>query len=244
MMIFHVRRCNADTVTIVDVTNKENPVMLSRLPYIGARYTHQGWLDEKHNYFIFGDELDELNSTGSLNTKTLVLDVTDLLIPKLIGSHIAPNTKAVDHNQYIIGNYTYQATYRAGLRILRINNYDPVNFTEVAYFDIFPLNDDARFNGAWGVYPFFPSGNIIVSGIEQGLFVLKAGLQLDKPSTTVSYGCSVESKCRIPIIDFILGIPIRYTIHRIGLFNRCVSRCVTESTMILRKSQGWKCGGC
>ena len=27
--------------------------------------------------------------------------------------------------------------------------------------------------GAWSVYPFFPSGNMIVQSIEKGLFVMK-----------------------------------------------------------------------
>ena len=33
-------------------------------------------------------------------------------------------------------------------------------------------NEDL-FNGAWSVYPFFKSGNLIVSDINEGLFVLK-----------------------------------------------------------------------
>merc|ERR1711879_1032729 len=44
---------------------------------------------------------------------------------------------------------------------------------EVAYFDVWPDSDSARFNGAWSTYPFFNSGTVIISSIEGGLFVVK-----------------------------------------------------------------------
>jgi hypothetical protein len=99
--------------------------------------------------------------------------VKDLEDPEVAGIHSA-NTDAIDHNQYVKGNHVYQANYRAGLRILGLSGVAEASLNEVAYFDIYPSNDAANFNGAWSTYPFFNSGTIIVSGIEQGLFVLKA----------------------------------------------------------------------
>ena len=46
---------------------------------------------------------------------------------------------------------------------------------EVAYFDTFPQNDNANFNGLWSNYPFFPSGTVIGSDLEKGLFVWRLG---------------------------------------------------------------------
>jgi hypothetical protein len=43
---------------------------------------------------------------------------------------------------------------------------------EVANFDTY-LPDNNGFNGAWGAYPFLPSGLILISDIESGLFVLE-----------------------------------------------------------------------
>jgi hypothetical protein len=43
---------------------------------------------------------------------------------------------------------------------------------EVAYFDTFPDNDAVEFDGAWSVYPYLPSGTIIVSDTTNGLFIL------------------------------------------------------------------------
>ena len=105
---------NVDTLTIVDVTNKASPAMLSRKDYSGSRYAHQGWLTEDHAYFLLGDELDEKNNPDVTNTRTYMWDVSDLDDPAVIGFHDSTTT-ATDHNQYVKGNYTYQSNYQAGL---------------------------------------------------------------------------------------------------------------------------------
>jgi hypothetical protein len=56
--------------------------------------------------------------------------------------------------------------------VLNINNVEaPV---EVAYFDTYRSGDIPSFVGSWSNYPYFSSGTIIVSSIEEGLFILKA----------------------------------------------------------------------
>jgi hypothetical protein len=50
---------------------------------------------------------------------------------------------------------------------------DPLAPVETAHFDTHPEGDSATFNGAWGNYPFFKSGTIIISDLERGLFVVK-----------------------------------------------------------------------
>ena len=78
--------------------------------------------------------------------------------------------------------YCYQANYRAGLRILDLADVASGSLTEVAHFDVYPSSNSAQFNGAWSVYPFFASGNLIVSHIEEGLFILRANLQTGPPT--------------------------------------------------------------
>jgi choice-of-anchor B domain-containing protein len=158
---------NEDTVTVFDKTNAKQ---LSRTDYSGARYTHQGWLTEDQKFFIFNDELDEPRLGGK--TRTHVLDVTNLSIPVYVGYHEG-RTNAIDHNNYVLKDQVYQANYRAGLNILKIVDPSTLSFEEEAFFDIYPTSDSNSFNGAWSNYPYFPSGNIIVSGIEGGLFVLR-----------------------------------------------------------------------
>ncbi|HUG84424.1 MAG TPA: choice-of-anchor B family protein, partial [Euzebya sp.] len=164
---------NEDTVTIVDVSVKSSPVMLSRTAYPGSAYTHQGWLTEDQRYFVLDDELDEQNFNH--NTRTRVWDLADLDAPTLVG-FFDSTAAAIDHNQYVKDGFSYQANYRAGLRILDLTGIATADLSEAAYFDIYPADDAAEFNAAWSNYPYFASGLVIVSGIEQGLFILRPDL--------------------------------------------------------------------
>ncbi|MEM7803039.1 MAG: choice-of-anchor B family protein, partial [Chloroflexota bacterium] len=161
---------NEDDLVIVDVTEKDSPVQLSKVTYVGARYTHQGWLTPDQSYLLLDDESDE--RADFINTTTYLWDVTDLTAPQQIGLHRA-STRASDHNQYERWGYTFQANYQAGLRILDLARIDEGELTEVAYFDTFPTGDASNYNGAWSSYPYFESGIVAVSGIEQGLFLLR-----------------------------------------------------------------------
>jgi hypothetical protein len=136
-------------------------------------YTHQGWLTGDHAYLLMDDELDERNS--GIPTRTLIWDVRDLDSPVFMSAY-SGSTTAIDHNQYIVGNHAYQANYRAGLRTLDISGIAQGSLAEVGFFDVYPADDLPNFNGAWSVYPFFPSGTVVVSGIEQGLFILRPNL--------------------------------------------------------------------
>jgi choice-of-anchor B domain-containing protein len=161
---------NETAISIQDVTDKGKPRVISRATYPKVGYTHQGWLTEDHRYFYLDDELDETGNTVD-KTRTLIFDFIDLENPKLVKEHMGVEA-ASDHNQYVKGDLLYQANYRSGVRILSIK--DPTNPKEVAFFDTDPFRPNtAGFNGAWNVFPFFKSGTIIVSSIEQGLFMIR-----------------------------------------------------------------------
>ena len=176
---------NTDTLTIVDVTDKSTPVMLARVGYSGVAYAHQGWLTADHNHFLLNDENDERNFGH--NTRTYIWDVANLEVPFVDNSYMA-DSPAIDHNLYLHDNLVFAANYRSGLRVLAPTNGDITKLHETAYFDIFPEDDAPNFNGAWSSYPFFESGSIIVSGREQGLFVLKLvrDAAFGPPSTLVT----------------------------------------------------------
>lgn len=165
--------CNENTLTIVDVDNPLNCTQLGRVGYASVAYSHQGWLTEDHRYFLLGDELDEVNF--GTNTRTVVWDVQDLNNPVVIGEFFS-SVQAIDHNLYTKGNLVYQSNYRAGLRILDLEDAANGNLTEVAWFDLFPSSNSAQFNGSWSNYPYFESGIIAVSHIEEGLFLLQPNL--------------------------------------------------------------------
>ncbi|MFH4966754.1 choice-of-anchor B family protein [Gaetbulibacter sp. M240] len=161
---------NENEVVVINVTDKQNPTIISRITYNNVRYTHQGSFTEDMRYFIVGDELDEFRLGNP--TKTIVLDFTDLDNPIFHFNYFG-NAPAIDHNGYIKDNLFYLANYRAGVRIIDISQIDNKLFTEVGFFDTYPANDSAEFNGVWNVYPFFSSGNIILSDIEKGLFIIR-----------------------------------------------------------------------
>lgn len=164
---------NQSRVAIVDVTNKSLTQTLSFGVYPGTEYTHQAWLDETHRYLFVNDELDE--QTFGSNTSTLVFDVTDLDNPVYLYEFVN-TTSSIDHNLYVRGNRIYQANYTAGLRILEFSDLATNTLAEVAYFDTYPEGEDADFEGAWSVYPFFESGTIVVSDINRGLFILTTAI--------------------------------------------------------------------
>lgn len=161
---------NVNEVVLVDVTDKNAPTQISTMNYSNIGYTHQGWFTDDMTYFLLGDEVDEINF--GLNTRTVVFDFTDLDNPTFQMDYYGP-TGAIDHNGYVVGDNFYIANYSAGLRIVDISNIASGVMTEFAFFDTFIPNDNTAFNGAWNIYPYFESGNIIISDIEGGLFVVK-----------------------------------------------------------------------
>jgi choice-of-anchor B domain-containing protein len=161
---------NENVLVIVDVTDKANPVNISSVNYNSLGFVHQGWFTEDLTYFIVGDELDEINFGN--NTRTLIFDFTDLDNPSLQMEYFGP-TVAIDHNGYTNNNKLFLANYTAGVRILDIANIASNSINEVGFFDTYPQNNNTSFNGAWNVYPYFSSGNIIISDIEGGLFIIR-----------------------------------------------------------------------
>ncbi|MDZ7812421.1 MAG: choice-of-anchor B family protein [Ideonella sp.] len=183
---------NEDTVTVVDVTNKSNPRQLSRTPYTGSRYTHQGWFsDDKHTTIIVNDELDETGNGH--NTRSYIFDVSDLDRPVEIGRYTGP-TPAIDHNLYTLNGYVFETNYRAGLRILDAKDIATGKLAEVAYFDTVPGSDAPAYSGTWSSYIYFSSGNIVLSDIGGGLFVVK-------PDWTAIGGNTYENKDPVAVPD-------------------------------------------
>lgn len=176
---------NVNAVTLVDVTNKENPQMISTTTYEGVAYVHQGWLTEDHRYFISNDELDEINFLH--NTRSYIWDMQNLDDPVLIGTYTGPNP-SIDHNLYITDGLVYESNYTSGLRVLGMADIASGKLRELAHFDTYPADNEPKFMGSWSNYPFFESGTIVVSDITNGLFVLRLALNViqEQPQNLVA----------------------------------------------------------
>ncbi|MFT5249454.1 MAG: choice-of-anchor B domain-containing protein [bacterium] len=170
---------NEDRVVIVDVTDKNNPQHIASVSYPNFSYTHQGWLTEDFSYYILGDEADEIDF--GFNTKTIILDLTDLDNPIHSFDYNGP-TLATDHNGYVKGDLFYLANNAAGLRVIDISDISNGNMTEIGYFDSHPINDFAGYQGIWSTYPYFESGNIVISDREGFLVVKSSTLAIEENS--------------------------------------------------------------
>jgi choice-of-anchor B domain-containing protein len=154
--------------TVTDVTNKSAPKKLSTTKYESGAYSHQGWFTEDQKTMLLADELDETNLRRK--TSTYVFDMTDLDAPKA-QPKFEWGSDATEHNVYIKGPRAYFANYTEGLRMLDVTAAPTLK--EVAFFDTNPNSSSVDMSGAWGVYPFFASGTVVVGDMVSGLFVLK-----------------------------------------------------------------------
>jgi choice-of-anchor B domain-containing protein len=198
---------DVDALVAVNATNKAAPAILSSITYPTVGYVHQAWFTQDFRYALLNDELDEQNQ--GTNGKTYVFDYADLDAPVLRGTFVHPR-RAIDHNLYIKNNFVYESNYTSGLRILNLGNLANAQMNEVGFFDVYPANDGATFNGNWGNYPFFASGRVVLSGIGEGLFVVKpnicsppvapAALSLTNPApntVTLNFAANAGTKYRV-----------------------------------------------
>ncbi len=160
--------CGPSGFAIVDFSDKEDPDLLyalSPVDYPQSGYNHSGWLSPDGNTYVMADE------DHGMDMK--VFDATDKRELELIDLINAGSSSpfSIPHNQIIHDNYLYASYYYDGIQIY--NMEDPLNITREFYFDTSIIDHRQSYEGAWGVYPFLPSGNILVSDMQTGLFVLK-----------------------------------------------------------------------
>lgn len=136
------------------------PAVLSNVPTPNA-FTHNAWPNASHTLVATTDE-----RAGSV---VKFYDITNKSAPIPLGQYTT-NPVSIPHNAYIIGNLCHVAWYTEGYILLDISN--PNNPVEIASYDTWP-GTSGGFNGAWGVYPFMPSGNIYIMDISTGLYIVR-----------------------------------------------------------------------
>ena len=139
----------------------------------GGAYNHNSALTADCKTVIFADEVP-------VNLTLKSIDVSNLANITLLDTfRSTPNTTATPHNVFIPnGSNTRSvvAYYQDGVQIFDISN--PSNVTRTGYFDCAPANCPTcpypDYSGCWGVYVDLPSGIILASDMQDGLFVLDA----------------------------------------------------------------------
>lgn len=157
-----------ENVSIVDVTQKNNPTIIARFSYPGIMRAHQGTVTEDLHYWLMSDMDDEMHHGH--NTRTYIFAIDDLDNPVVL-SHFEGNTPAMDHSLFVKGDYAYEANFRAGMQVFDISGLPDNHFIPVAYFDVVPDSDSPTMNGAWSAYPWWDDNIVTISDTDSGLFI-------------------------------------------------------------------------
>lgn len=150
--------------TVYDISDKTNPVLLN-----GARtsftFTHNAWLSDDENYLFTTDERG--------NAFVDAFDISDLDDIKFLDRYQPEETKGqgvIPHNTHYINGFLVTSWYTDGVVITDVTK--PDNIVKVGSYDT-ELNFTGGFEGTWGAYPWLPSGLVLGSDINNGLFVLR-----------------------------------------------------------------------
>ena len=156
--------CGNQGFFIFDTSDPVNPIALGALTaYEEKGYNHSGWITQDGNHYIFTDE------TPGMRLKMCdITDLTDINVIDLFWSYSDPETMA--HYVMIKGNLAYVSHYFDGLEIYDISN--PENVQRVAWYDTFREENQGG-RGAWGIHALLPSGRIIISDRQTGLYVFR-----------------------------------------------------------------------
>lgn len=155
-----VYAASEDTYDVVNVTNKANPVRVSASIALPGIYGHSGWLTEDKRYFIGCEEFDVRDVT--------VWDLQDRTSWNLVVPQWQMPTTTPVHNLFVKGNYAHISYYKEGYVVLDVSN--PLSPQLVGHYDTYP-SSSGTYEGAWGCYPYFASGKVIVSDISTGLYI-------------------------------------------------------------------------
>ncbi|MBD3333998.1 MAG: choice-of-anchor B family protein [Candidatus Eisenbacteria bacterium] len=147
-------------LVILDVSGLPVIEILDSVVTPGA-VSHNTWLNGSGSLCLNSDE-----TTGGHLTVYDVADPGDIVYKSEWMNPEEPSSTI--HNVTAIGDVAYCSWYTAGLQIIDLS--DPTVPVRLGYYDTHP--GDSGFDGAWGVYPFSPSGVVYVSDIQTGLYVL------------------------------------------------------------------------
>lgn len=166
--------CGYDGIRVYDFSNPSSPSFLQNMPfYQDQGFNHQGWLTPDGTRYFFGDE-----TAGKKVKMCSVGSNYQLQIKNYFGVNTEGNSVA--HNVMATNDFLFVAYYNEGLRVFDIREYP----TEIAFYDTYPEDYFFKMNGAWGIYGELPSGRLLVSDRQNGLFLLDFDKTVFKPQSS------------------------------------------------------------
>ncbi|MEX2189151.1 MAG: choice-of-anchor B family protein [Bacteroidota bacterium] len=206
---------SSGTIAIFDVSNPASPVLLSRFGPPDSGYVHNAWPSPDGTLLMTTEE------TPGKTVKLWDISTADTVW--MADDYLAPEGLA--HNVHVKGSHAYISHYKDGLRIVNISN--PNSIFEEGHYDTYDSTLAGNFHGAWGAFPFFNSGKVLISDMESGLFVVyfagsvvksetqKPGLPEEfslsqnypnpfNPATVIPYEVAMRSRVRFAVYN-VLG---------------------------------------
>lgn len=148
--------------SVIDVSNPSKPEIIASV-FTPDNFTHNIWLSDDRSTAFTTDERQ-----GAFVTAFDVSDIDDI---EEIGTfRMHPEKEVIPHNTFYHNGYLITSYYRDGVVITDAKH--PDNLIRTGWYDTSPFDPAPGFQGCWGVYPYFPSGTIVASDRQEGLFVL------------------------------------------------------------------------
>jgi choice-of-anchor B domain-containing protein len=178
---------------IIDARNPAAPVIIAS-QVTPKQFTHNSWMSTNGKVMYTTDEVQ-----GSW---VAAYDITDLQNIRELDRYIHNSSGSIGHNTYVLNSasitghptdFLWTSYYTDGITL--VDAARPDNLVEIGNFDSSPNFSGNGFHGAWGVYPYLPSGNILISDIERGMLVV---------TPTYKRACYLEGI----ITDAITNLPI------------------------------------
>ncbi|HWO56606.1 MAG TPA: choice-of-anchor B family protein [bacterium] len=149
--------------SIWNCANKAAPVMLARVTIPGGGYVHNVWPSPDRRYLASTEEVP-------VGRTMKVWNMEDLGNISLVDQYIGPGR--IPHNAHIEGDYLFISHYTSGVSVLDFNY--PECLVVKSVFDTYLANDNADYEGCWGVYPHTNgSGRVYASNIDGRLFIFQ-----------------------------------------------------------------------
>ncbi len=146
----------------IDVTDKSAETFMAAQETPSGK-THNIWLTDNNQIAFASDEVN--------NGYVTSYDVSDLTDIRELDRY-RPGSGAPPHNAFVVSeDFVVNSFYKEGVIVL--DGSRPQNMIKVGQYDTSPFAGTG-FAGCWGVYPYLPSGVILATDIEQGLFILQA----------------------------------------------------------------------
>ncbi|MCB0429514.1 MAG: choice-of-anchor B family protein [Flavobacteriales bacterium] len=198
-------------MVVMDFTDTSNFHALGSIDtYPDKGYNHSGWLSEDGKHYVMADE------NHGYRLKMLdVSDLSDIKVVATFGSGV--DSMSMAHNPLIKGDYLYVAYYHDGFELYDIS--DPANPIKRGYYRTYSAGDHDSYRGAWGCYPFLPSGHVLVSDMQYGLFVLDVSQVISstgdhpKPRSCRVYPNPTTGRLHVRFPEEMTGQVVRYEVY-------------------------------